>query len=1399
MSKAAFAALNILAAALVGFFAGYITNDCALARMFKGFKGLKLPFTKRRIFSSPPAIVKSKDKLADSLGKVVQDRLVGDPHSKRPSRLFSKIGEEELGNAIKGCVDELLSERLPAYFKGLSISELEGYEETSKGLSRLISEFCGLHAGDVVQEVLDNITLDELLTESQIGTVMEKLVDMAALEIRHFDKSILEKDVCLSDIFGEEESSELCKSFSKTIDIMDWAVKNPRSLETVLYSSGIYKIVYDSLTNAANAPLSELLGNGSAEEFITSLQPLMKKLLNSKAFQRILYGLADNICAAFNDIRAPLYNILPEREWEKLISFLSSKFPDAAEYLSQYLVERRGEIDNLIEKEVDAVIDEGTSNFVANTVRQLFRDVIIEYLRSINIVGTLDKYIERLSGAEDVERALRGIIFELLRNNTIADVSSRFLSAETVYGLLKNVPELAGKGAHGEFYRIAGGFRFSNVVSEEAIAKAADAIVRAAVPALVRWGLGSGKESLDRVCTGLIYRKAEELMHTPIEALVKNYGIGISEIYNKAGDMIHKNSGRIANALKSPIKSRIKRTVVGSLTKGKTSGIGAVAGEWLSGFALRLGSLRPSELFRKAADTSLAVSLSKLIHEKLIPSLVRERLNVSPAVSEKIRGMNTAEAGDMMQRWFGKELRPLCWLGGGVGLVFGLALESAYCALNVEYNSVWPWLLRLAVFGLIGIVTNKIAIYGVFRPYVPNWTSKFGFSYIPRNIGLVAEKSGNAIWFLLDGDQLSEKFEANHDNWCSQLTGLISKDDCAIIRELLEKNSGALSDLSAEKLLCFIKNHSIDIAERLCSVLAETEAGAILTEDACEHVVSSLVAYLNKNSRQLAEALYTKLSGCGYSIREIGIAPKLDSATFGKTLVGSLRKTLSFDKLRKLADKYESSYSRIKSKSVAKLFPSSSKKLPGAAASKLAPKLIEMLISERTVDFICLRLEAMLKKDMEPGRTLSDFFGGRLREIVDENLDRITGFILNKITDVLEASKADIIEGLNRATREKVNVFIRAAIDLDDFTARITERVIGYGLKPFFRREAGNISGRLHGFIDNEIYPIEIDRLRLDMRSLDLAPLIRHTVLDTRLRKETQSAVSVLIRLSARELVSQPLENLAEALNIRRLTDICDRLEPYIELSAFRDGFEGSEVFNKELSCIISDMLEDLIFSVPLGTLLTVYPEEAMKSAARKTFSYVLKKEKELNILRGFVLGLRKNYEGDCLGEYFDNAELERSVKAVIDDHGKDEKLTVLLSKVCGFVIERVNDTRFAFISCSMREQLIGAMVGAALETIESHFGELLQSVDVKNVVRQEISSMGGKEIEDMFNGFAKKQLEELVWMGKWGALFFVPGLKSGTGYIIFSLVYMLSGFKKQKNEDKSSSLAPEDPLIKNP
>ncbi len=1385
MSKAVFAALNILAAALVGFFAGYITNDCALARMFKGFKGLKLPFMKRRIFYSPPAIVKSKDKLADSLGKVVQDRLVGDPHSKQTNRLFSKIGEEEFANAIKGCVDELLSEKLPAYFKGVSLSELEGFEETSKSLSQLIIEFCGLYAGDVVQEALDNITLDQLLTESQIETVIEKLVDIAALELRHSDKSIFEKGVCLYDILGKEESDKLCESFSKTIGIMEWAVKNPERLETALYSAGFDKMVYDALSNAADASLSELLGSGSLEEFISRLQ--LKELIGSKAFQRILYGLADNICAAMREIRAPLYNILPEGEWEKLISFLSSKFPDAAEYLSQYLVERRGEIDDLIEKEVDAVIEEGTSNFFANTVRQLFRDVIIEYLRSIDIVGTLDKYIERLSGADDVERALRGIIFELLKNNTIADVSSRFLSAETVYGLLIHIPGLAGKGAHGGLYRFASGFRFSDVVSKEAMAKAADAIVKAAVPALVRWGLGSGRDSLDRFCTGLIYDKAEEFMHTPIEAFVKNSSIGISGIYNKAGDVIRKNSGNFANAIKYPVKSRIEGMAVGSLAKGKTSGIGAKAGEQLAGFATRLGSLRPSEIFRKIADTSLALSLSKLIHEKLIPSLVRERLNVSPAVSEKIRGMNTVEAGNMMQRWFGKELRPLCWLGGGVGLVFGIALESAYYALHIEYDSVWPWLIRLAVFGLIGIVTNKIAIYGVFRPYVPNWSSKFGFSYIPRNIGLVAEKSGDAIWFLLDGDQLSEKFKKNHDNWCSQLIGFISKDDCDIIRELLEKNSGAISELSAEKLLCLIKNNSIYIAERLCSILAETEAGIILTEDVCESAVSSLAAYLNENSRQLAEELCKKLSGCGYSIREIGIAPELDGGIFGKELVSSFCRQLSFDGLRKLADRHEADYSRIKSKSVAKLFPSSGKKLPGDAALKLSPKLIELLISERTVDFICSKLEALLKKDMEPGRTLSDVFGGRLREIVDENLDRITSFILYKITDLLENSKADIIKGLNRAAREKVNVVIRAAIDLDDFTARIAERVIGYGLKPFFRREAGNISGRLHRFLDNEIYPIEADRLRLDIRGLDLAPLIRHTVLDTRLRQETQSAVSVLIRLSVSELVNQPLENLAEALNIRRLTDICDRLEPYIELSAFCDGLESSKAFHKELSCIVSDIIEDTIFSVPLGTLLSVYPEDSMKSAARNAFSFLLKKEKELDILRSFVLRLRKNYGRDCFGEYFDNDEFKRSVKAVIDDTRKDEKLTVLLSKVCGLAIERVNETRLAFISCSMREQLLGAIVGAALETLENHSSELLQSVDIKNVVRQEISSMGGKEIEDMFNEFAKKQLEELVWMGKWGALFFVPGLGSGAGYITFSIIYMLFGVKEQNNEDKSS------------
>ncbi len=1387
MSEAAFVVLNILTATLVGFFAGYITNDCALARMFKGFKGIRLPFMQKRLFFSPPAIVKSKDKLAESLGKVVRDRLIGDPDAKEPNRLFRKIQQDEFGYAIQSCVDELLSKRLPGYFEGFSISELEGYDETYKGIAQFINDFCKRYAGDIIQEALDNVCIDELFTENQLKTVAGRLLDMAADELRVNppETGIFGNGVCLYDILGERETKELCFRLSKSLNIMDYAEKNSDKLERILYSMGLNKLVWTVLSNAANAPLSELLGNGSVEEFISRLQTLIKQMFESRPFRKILYEISDKICDSLNDLDVPLYNILPEGEWEKLISFLNSKFPDASKYLSKYLVEKRLEIDALIENEVDAVIREGTSNFFANTIRQLFRDVIIEYLRSIDIVGTLDKYIEKLSEADDVERALRSIVFELLKNNTVADVSQRFLSAETIYGILKNVQEMTVMGEHGELYRLAGHFRFADVVTEEAISNAADEIVKFAVPALVRCATGGESEGLDRLCAQLVYNKSNELMHTPIETLLKNLGIDEKWLYGKAGAAARRNGGRLVDSVVLLVKSRSVGISFGDLIKGKADCIGTSFGKWLSGVASRLGTLKPSVIFRKAASTSLAVSLKKLLHEKLIPSLMRKYFDVGSPVINKIQGMNTADVGDMMQRWFGKELRPLCWLGGGVGLIFGLALESTYTILGVQYDSLWPWLLRLVVFGLIGIVTNKIAIYGVFRPYKPNWTSRFGFSYIPRNISLVAEKSGDAIWFLLDGDKLSEKFAEKHDEWKRQLVEFVSKDDCAMLRELLKKNSVTLSDLAAEKLSGFIKQHSAEISEYLCEKLCETETGAVLTEDVCGNFVSALTRYLDRNHERAAEMLCVKLKDCGSSMREIGFAVKPDTEAAAKTIIGSFCEAfLDFDRLRKFAKAHETDYLKLTEKSIIELIPSADG-LPNFAVSKLASKLTDMMLSGKTVDFICAKLEELLKKDMGPGQTISDIFGGRLCEIVDENLDRITAFFLNKIICMLEDSKDHIIEGLNRAARQKINVLIRAAIDLDDFTARTAERVIGHGLKPFFKNEAGNISARLHEFLDNEIYIIEVGRLQLDIRKLDVTPLIRHTVMDTRLRQRIQSAVLVLTRLSLRELVNQPTCRLMEALNIRSLANICDRLEPYIELRVFGKEILESLVLRDEVSDLISDMLESNIFSVSLGTLAGVYPIELLKNAADSMFVYFLKKESELGLVQEFIFQCRENHKDDCVGEYIDKTEFRRSVKVAIGDTNKDSWLGPIISRMCGSLMRNVNERRFGFISPDMREMLINAAVGATLETIKNHFMELLESIDVKNVVQQEINSMEGKEIEAMFNEFAQKQLNELVWMGKWGSLFFLPGLKVGAGYVMLSVIYMISGFKKQKGDDK--------------
>ena len=65
----------------------------------------------------------------------------------------------------------------------------------------------------------------------------------------------------------------------------------------------------------------------------------------------------------------------------------------------------------------------------------------------------------------------------------------------------------------------------------------------------------------------------------------------------------------------------------------------------------------------------------------------------------------------------------------------------------------------------------------------------------------------------------------------------------------------------------------------------------------------------------------------------------------------------------------------------------------------------------------------------------------------------------------------------------------------------------------------------------------------------------------------------------------------------------------------------------------------------------------------------------------------------------------------------------------------------------------------SGFDSIKVNISEIIKTIDIQKIIQNEINSMHPKEIEEMFNSFAKSYFDKLTLYGVGGAVFGVPQL----------------------------------------
>lgn len=1378
--------IKIILSGIVGAFAGYWTNDWALKLMFNG---VDLHIFGRHFYIDP-LITKSKEKLGASLGGVVQDKLTNGSGDFENSPLCKRLTEPAFNAEIQKAIQDMLYKILPDMVQEMRFSELYDYNKSAYKLENLICNLITEHQ-DIINETLDGFEPDRFLTEPQQKIALEKLIDIASEEIKN--SPLREKliglinnscDLSIADILGDSEMCEISAELSSYLmsEITARVFSDNRQIKTLMESANVDGAIYEALSLIADEPVSKLLGSDAIETFVLKFKPPLQKLTQSKAFENAVLQISEQIFDALKSMDIPLYNILPFNEREKLGAFFYSKLAAFMPYLKEYLTQKRYEINTIIEDCVDEVINSETSYFLANTVRKLARDIIIKEIHNIDFIHTIELMADEVLQSENTAEGVQKLISDLLRNWTIARLAESFLTARKLCDwiislcgtLVDDVPETA--------YQKIGALKPSVFLDERTLrtlsSKLGD-LIRSKVPGMVLDE--KNREKFVQHGNEILVREAHRVLHMKSGELLHGYKPKLEHVNVKAAHTIKQERMDLVRELQPRLNRWLKDKSLYGLIRDKiqsvTKKISQAASSVFRYGKEKLGGVKIADAARKLAKGSAAAKAAQFIQKKLVPKAAGY-IDVKAFIKNKIMDMPNKWLGENMHDFIGRELRPLCYLGAALGFIIGLLLElclpTTRAALSIDT------IARLAAFAMIGVVTNWLAFFGLFRPYSPNcrltksgWLP--GLSYIPKRIPQAADAFGEGVdRFLLDSETICDVFHSHKDGICEFIIQWLTENNCEQLCLVINEHRTEISKFLSGLIINKLHENDCLIAEKLCGIAEGASIGELINEDDYKKVIEKVIGLANTRQEDLAE-VGLKLLG------RVQISRVIPTDILRQKLrdgVGKYTAVLSegnMEKLMQLAKNHEDDFQRITSKPLSECIPALDRRQT-ELAERFSNWATGQLFSEKTKEFLCAQADRVIQSEFDPDKKIENLMNGKLCDFLDDKLETLTSMGLAKIQKELAKAKPKLIKSVIDSLHEKINFLIRAAIDVDELAESVISKVIDEKLILFFNRETHNISERLHDFLQNEIYPIPISRIQLNIRKLDVKPLISQMLSGRALMTKTRGGIKALAEVTLNELKNQRTGTFVEAVHIYSLTDACKRFETPLSQLIQRLGIC---VRGERFTDGVADYAYEIIYGIidkPAGELLACCPPEFTQSAALNLVKYVSNEPVTREFVREFMYRAYHNHASDSIMDFLDKAGLESAIKKACHNPVFSNEWAY---KICETALEAVLDERFSFISPETQKQLADICASSVFETGDRHIIDMLKVIDVKDITRQVVGGMDGRGIHNMFNEFSKPCFRQLIAMGVTGVIFGIPGLTASLIYIGVSGILMAGNMLK--------------------
>lgn len=1367
-----------------GAIAGYITNKYAVNMLFKEYTPFRIGEKVILPYKFGGVIKNRKEKFVEELSELVERDIING------NTIKSEFATDIFKEKVQKVSYDFINEYLEKSFGEMKFSEIAGFKKSEENIEKFTEDNLKNFIAELAQSIAENTEVSSFITEEEINSVTEKVYEIILEEAAESD--VINKFT--GTVYDSISEVEVRGFLTK--DACDCLVKNVNNIADELIS----KLVYDDkkvaefinkifeLCEVHNAvdkfetqfkerKVSEIINDEEVNELSKVLFEKIQLFLNENGTETVKKFISSFIEIG-KETDYTIYDLLGEEFGGKLTSFVNEKLPIVMPYVSEWIINNKDELDTVIEDSIDEAIgnmDPNIKKLIISKVREFFLDNISA---KNQVVDKIVSYVENYKMDDEACNELSSKIVSFLKEIKIKDIicileekniinddminklCELFISEYSRHGenLISEVLKSLTSRNIGSFVKCD----FNDVFNK---------YIKAGIISSVLNNKDKIKAALGSSFEAFLTDKVQEILSSPAGKILPSID-GCSTIKS----LLLKNESVLKEKMNSEFTSYVDNfNLYDKFINNKDGILSAITDIVVDYEKVQFDKLREQKVSSAISSMDNKKYVSEVIGNELINYISENSSSfldgkVKKVVYDNLIQYDEDEICDLAQKFMGNELKPLSVFGGILGLAAGLVFGVFFNNVNIYgfYKSFGQGISSFVLMGLIGVLTNVIAITMLFKPYKKSrilskipFLNKFALGYIPAHKENLSKSIGKVIDDdILNSSKIQDVLIKNKDNTTDYVISYFENSRYKAVMDFLKSKKDSIEEFIYKKLINSLsKDGTVSL---LNDRISDVKVNTVVPKNSLLSIGYKIKVKKNELVISGAKYLYEKMNSdngdekfSGENILKFVDSEAVDN--INNMVYDKVSSCLNYEFVENILSNYNDEYIKFIDKPV------------NESLSEEAKNNIESYIHRNAENFIFNDLKIVvissvkqkLSKEIDGENSIGTLFDGKVKMLVNDNLNKLTDMLIDKLNGVLNKHEAVISSKVKEEVNKNLNFFEKIAYAMAGGDAIVESCVavaVNKKVPAFINTKFYEINSIIQKSLDNAVYPMSIDELKLKADELNVGAVLNNLFENTQNSSMLSSEINNACSSIMNAVYDMKVSSILEYINLNTVDKISVKFNDDIKLilSSMMQGFEDNK--SDAVQYFMSILNEDIIMQLkkmPMNKFIDGIKENDVYYALNCAGNRIFEDKSVMNSLEDLLSDLYEDkLEGVSVKDLCSSDKTYSSIeKLIINSLSNEEILKQIRKAVTKAADEAINEN-FGFISDDSKKDITEKILGGIIDCTITDSKELIEAVNLKDVTSEQIKLMDSKEIHELFLSFAGTFFKKLYAYGAFGAFF---------------------------------------------